>query len=473
MKIIDVDPVSYIERIIASKWNNDREFIADLKMTFDYFYSCYEEFRAASDLHIDELDSDIFYRTLDPLIQRLHQHDASLNIIRSFKKYGLDETEQYILIYMLFHHVAGTTCVQHDSILNTISRDRAEYHNNTKYLDNDSRLFRENILKRDEPAMTDEDPYPWMVLHDDYVSEIYASDEEEKIEKKEYSRYLKNTKAFEVIKTGQGIKDLIIPGSEKTILDSIMTKLKKPRLHNLSVWGLGLEGAVNPDRVNGFVALFHGCPGTGKTFAAGAIANELNKDLISVDCTRLTDCYYGRTEKLVRNAFRTMKSISGDVENPPVFLINEADQLMHSRTVDFTSSSVIENKIQNIILEELENFNGILILTTNLIQLIDGAYIRRINLKMRFDKPDHECRSKLWHLHLSSDIPGAQDIDIDYLSQRYEFTGGEIALVVQNACTEAIIRKGKARKLTLDDLIKYSNLELPRQNKKARGSIGF
>jgi SpoVK/Ycf46/Vps4 family AAA+-type ATPase len=163
------------------------------------------------------------------------------------------------------------------------------------------------------------------------------------------------------------------------------------------------------------------------------------------------------------------------MQNPPVFLINEADQLIYSREKKASYTSKVENKIQNIILQEMENFAGILILTTNMDQMIDEAYFRRFNLKMRFNLPDYECRRQLWALHLSPNIPGYQNIDINYLAKHYEFTGGQISLVIQNACTEAIVRKGKKRELTMEDLIRYSDLELPWQKEKVndKKSIGF
>jgi len=155
-----------------------------------------------------------------------------------------------------------------------------------------------------------------------------------------------------------------------------------------------------------------------------------------------------------------------------VFLLNEADQLIHKRIASTSTCSTIENSIQSIILEELETFPGILILTTNLESNLDEAFFRRFDLKFKFKQPDLDSRMKLWRLYLKKEIPGSSDIDVEWLANRYQFTGAQIALVVRNACIEAIARNGKSKRLYLQDLLKYADLEEPWGN-RVNKSIGF
>ena len=121
----------------------------------------------------------------------------------------------------------------------------------------------------------------------------------------------------------------------------------------------------------------------------------------------------------------------------------------------------MENAIQNIFLEELEDFPGIIILTTNLVDNIDDAYFRRFDVKLEFHRPDYECRLKLWKLHLPESIPGAAEIDCEYMARAFDLSGGQISLVVRNACSEAITRSGNERRLTQDDLVRYAREEDP------------
>ncbi|MDD2230655.1 MAG: AAA family ATPase, partial [Candidatus Cloacimonetes bacterium] len=274
---------------------------------------------------------------------------------------------------------------------------------------------------------------------------------------------------FEMTNPPQKLADLIIPEGDKKLLSTIANKCHKGNSAELQKWGF------NPDKTTskkGLIVLLYGAPGTGKTFAAGALANELKRDLIKLNVPELRNKYYGETEKLLKKAFGEMRQMADQNPNPPIFLLNEADQLVHNRISSNSTCGAIENTIQSIILEEMETFPGILILTTNLESNMDDAFFRRFDLKMKFNLPDLECRRKLWKLYLKKEIPGARAIDIQMLSQRYRFSGSQIALVVQNACVEAINRKGSDKRLLLTDLSKYADLEKP-WIKGLSKSIGF
>ena len=265
----------------------------------------------------------------------------------------------------------------------------------------------------------------------------------------------------------QTLADLIIPESDKLVLSQIINKCHSGQKRDLETWGFKPNS-----HKHGAVLLLYGAPGTGKTFTAGVIANELKRDLLILNVPELRDKYYGETEKLVKRAFCEMRELAADIDNAPVFLLNEADQLIHNRIANTSTCSTIENTIQSIILEELETFPGILILTTNFETNMDEAYFRRFDLKFKFSLPDLDSRRKLWKLYLRSEIPGSGEIDVEILAQRYQFSGAQIAMVVQNACIEAISRIGTAQKLELSDLLKYAELEQPWAS-KINKSIGF
>jgi len=260
---------------------------------------------------------------------------------------------------------------------------------------------------------------------------------------------------------------VIIPAGDKQLISQIITKCRSDKRRDLENWGFKIES-----NKQGVVLLLYGPPGTGKTFTAGAIANELHRDLVSLNVPELRNKYYGETEKLIKKAFCEMREMAAKDSNAPVFLLNEADQLIHERIASTSTCSTIENSIQSIILEELETFPGILILTTNLESNLDEAFFRRFDLKFRFKLPDIESRRNLWKMYLRKEIPGSEAIDVEVLAQRYLFSGAQIAMVVQNACIEAIARNGKSKRLYLQDLLKYADLEEPWGN-RVNKSIGF
>lgn len=287
---------------------------------------------------------------------------------------------------------------------------------------------------------------------------------------------VKDSSLLSLTRTSQKLKDTILPKHEYDILKGIIRWLKHPVDHDLSKWGL-MNASLSDDNkvLGGCNILLHGHPGTGKTYVAGVIANELGRDLISINAGKMRDMFYGNTEKNMVRVFKQMKKIIMTAKESPVFLLNEGDQLIHSRKTGFDSNTdQTENAIQNIFLEEMESFPGILIVTTNLACNLDEAMSRRFHYKLEFGIPDYYCQLKLWDLHLPATIPGAKDLNLEYLASRYSFTGGQIRIVVQNACHQAISR-GIGARLLLSDLEVFCRLEAigSFENTSMTKQIGF
>uniref|UniRef100_UPI0040481CE1 ATP-binding protein n=1 Tax=Aliarcobacter sp. TaxID=2321116 RepID=UPI0040481CE1 len=119
-------------------------------------------------------------------------------------------------------------------------------------------------------------------------------------------------------------------------------------------------------------------------------------------------------------------------KSEPILLLNEADQFLSSRSQGGVSSSdKMHNQMQNIFLEQIERFDGILIATTNLLENLDKAFSRRFNYKIEFVKPNKNQRIELWKKLLPSNLPLSDDFNIDTLA-KHELTGGQIELVIKN-----------------------------------------
>ncbi|HRR01060.1 MAG TPA: AAA family ATPase [Candidatus Cloacimonas sp.] len=176
-------------------------------------------------------------------------------------------------------------------------------------------------------------------------------------------------------------------------------------------------------------------------------------------------------ENRARDLFREMRLIAKEAN--PVFLLNEGDQLIHKRGGDMEhSADSTENAIQSIFLEKMETFPKILVVTSNLVQNLDPAMSRRFHYKLDISAPDQACGMKLWKLQLPATIPGAADLDLESMAGEFRFTGGQIRIVVQNACQSAFSR-GSQAKLTLDDLYRYSLLEFGSSFETQSKVIGF
>ena len=245
-------------------------------------------------------------------------------------------------------------------------------------------------------------------------------------------------------------------------------------LHEWGIKGSNLyqsEKVKRKRRNHPVTMLFYGAPGTGKTLTANAVAYTLKKELLTFDCSKILDLYVGESEKNVRKIFDNYREISKGMKNPPVLLLNEADQFLHRRINATRSVDNMYNQMQNIFLEQLERFEGILIATTNLIENLDSAFSRRFHHKIEFRRPETGERFKLWQVHIPEKAPLSDDVDLQDLAIHYNLSGGQIALVVKNAAVRAA-RRGD--KIMMEDFIFACEDELAGNfDEKARVRVGF
>ena len=187
---------------------------------------------------------------------------------------------------------------------------------------------------------------------------------------------------------------------------------------------------------SGFACLFYGAPGTGKTETVYQIARKTGRSLIVADVSKLKNMYVGETEKNVQALFDSYRLAVKQEELAPILLFNEADAVLGIRR-EGASAAVdkMENAVQNIILQEMENLNGIMIATTNLTANLDKAFERRFLYKIKFAKPSLEAKSRIWQ----SMIPDLEKTQADSLAMTYEFSGGQIENVTRKYMVQSIL----------------------------------
>ncbi|MBS9766070.1 MAG: AAA family ATPase [Flavobacteriaceae bacterium] len=203
---------------------------------------------------------------------------------------------------------------------------------------------------------------------------------------------------------------------------------------------------IDKNLPKGIAILLHGVPGTGKTEVAKQIAKETNRELMKVEISKSKSAWFGESEKLIKKIFTDYKDFAKECEQTPILLFNEADAIISKRK-DVGSSSVAEteNAIQNIILEELENFEGILIATTNLVKNLDTAFERRFLFKIPFQKPNIEIRTQIWQSKISClSLENAR-----ILAEKYDFSGGQI---------DNIFRKKEIHEIIYGKEVSFENL---------------
>ena len=193
----------------------------------------------------------------------------------------------------------------------------------------------------------------------------------------------------------------------------------------------------------GITYLFYGAPGTGKTETVYQLAKQSGRKIMEVDVEKLRDSYVGETEKNVRELFVNYRTACSENDRMPILLFNEADAILGKR-MDGAVKAIdrMENSVQNILLQELESFSGILIATTNLEGNLDTAFERRFLFKVRFSKPGKWARGKIWKAQFR-EMPDAM---ASTLAAEFQLSGGQIENI--------------ARKYLIDNLLFENQLDL-------------
>lgn len=186
----------------------------------------------------------------------------------------------------------------------------------------------------------------------------------------------------------------------------------------------------------GIACLFYGAPGTGKTESVLQLARETGRDIMRVDISGLRDKFVGESEKNIKAIFNRYRYVCSQNKPAPILFFNEADAIFNNR-FETTNSSVekMDNAMQNIILQEMEDLEGILIATTNLTGVLDKAFDRRFLFKIEFSKPDIEVKKAIW----KSLMPEIKESDIIKLATEFDFTGGQIENIVRKCKIEYVI----------------------------------
>ena len=235
-------------------------------------------------------------------------------------------------------------------------------------------------------------------------------------------------RAVETVVPERTFADVILPPQTRRTLDEALAQVRN---HNLIFgrWGLGERHATGL----GLAFNFAGPPGTGKTICAEAIANALGMKLLVVNYAEAESMWVGETPKNIAGAFRAA------VEQNAVLFFDEADSIAARRS----SSSGVPyereaNLVVNVLLRELEAFNGIVIFATNLAANFDPAFERRIRTHVRFEMPGAAEREEIWRVQIHpKKTPLASDVNFRTLSEKHAVSGGDIKNAVLKAASSA------------------------------------
>jgi SpoVK/Ycf46/Vps4 family AAA+-type ATPase len=224
----------------------------------------------------------------------------------------------------------------------------------------------------------------------------------------------------------------------------------------------GMSGGVN-------ILLFGG-PGTGKTETVYQLARHTQRMILCADASKIRSKWVGETEKNTRQLFEQYRVLMMEQEHTPILLFNEADAILGKRSNADNRIDQMENAMQNILLEELEKFEGIFMATTNLEGQLDNAFDRRFLYKLKFEKPGTDARLKLWQ----SKFPGLKKSILHALNEEFAFTGAQIENIRKKIAIDQVLEP----RLKLDlkyfqELARQELLLINGKDGASRNAIGF
>ena len=228
------------------------------------------------------------------------------------------------------------------------------------------------------------------------------------------------------IEPRHGWNDLVLPATQLEQLAAICSQAK----HSSIVYGAWrFEEKLSLGR--GLNVLFCGPPGTGKTMAAEVIASDLGVPLLKIDLSQIVSKYIGETEKNLRQLFDQASSANA------ILFFDEADALLGKRSDVKDAHDRYANTEIAYLLQRMEEYAGIAILTTNLRQNIDAAFTRRMRFIVDFPFPEDEDRLRIWRSVWPAEVPFAEDVDLACIARQFRLSGGSIRNVALSAAFQA------------------------------------
>lgn len=412
----------------------------DLFSVVEYYDSIYDKFDNES------INETRFYQLIDEISSKLSPEFPFSNILKTITTH-----EVSLFLYSVKALITGSnrnyvTTFANDTITKLSTRARFI----EKILTENSLLLKNKILELTEPGFFKSDP---CIEITDSAEKILFSNTSTKNIKKEfkpkYSIYIPYKKLD---------KTIFLEGSVKKEMEKILSTSSKKNFKKINSQ---LKKANLP---TGLVLLFYGLPGTGKTASVYQLAKKTKRDILQVNISTIKDKYVGESEKRLKGIFTEYYEAVKTLKHHPILLFNEADALISNRISTKTSVDKMNNSMQNILLEEMENFEGIFIATTNLIDNIDNAFSRRFLFKLEFPEPSKQVRKQIWQ----NKIPELSEKLTDKLSE-YQLTGGQIENVARKFTLNKILNLEEFKiENLLNDIEEELNFKQEKTNK-----IGF
>ena len=258
-------------------------------------------------------------------------------------------------------------------------------------------------------------------------------------------------------------KEMFYNASEHEQIERLTEALSQERFPNVQ------QRLSSIGDQKGVTCLLYGAPGTGKTETVLQMARLTGRDIMQIDISSIRDKYLGESEKNLKAVFTRYRNICKCCATTPILFFNEADAVFGKRSSREGSNPALtktNNALQNILLQEMEDFEGILIATTNLSCNFDNAFERRFLFKVEFNQPGCDVKAKLWTSMMGDDITSDE---ARLLASRYDFSGGQIKNIARKSVIEYVL---SGKKASLSEIDNFCKQELIVKHKTGK-PVGF
>ena len=441
---------------LRPEFNIDDMIFNKLILGFDYlndvdFSNIYSIVNVIDDL-IDKkedkkLTENRFYDEVNRVFEKMEKTQEFSQIIN---KYSVQE--KLIICHLIYKYIDGNNGSRASDFCETFFGElRARANFLEKILKEELDIFKDKLVQL-EVRSTFFDSSSDVELTTKAIALLLQSKDKNKKQefKSQFTKHIKYTTLKKEIfldeKIAKDIDQLKNACSSKNF-NKIIRDLKKANLPT------------------GIVSILYGYPGTGKTASVYEIAKLTKRDVLQVDISSIQSKWVGESEKNTKAIFTEYKRACELLKTKPILLFNEADAII-SKRLDVTDAiGQMNNTMQNILLEELENFEGIFMATTNLIDNMDDAFSRRFLNKIKFDRPTAKTRAYIW----KSKLKDLDDKTYEKLST-YDLSGGQIENVSRKYLINKILNQ---KEFDYNEILNYIKEEIEFKKVDGEVKMGF
>lgn len=364
---------------------------------------------------------------------------------------NLTNYDLVLALDLAIEHLEGAEEVDIDKLIKEVFsdiHDRIKYKRTIK--ENNCQLFKNDIIKFSDEMFS----FLNFVKLSEHAMDILLGGYQDTI-KKEFRPKMGILISPEKIDQEQ----LFYNDSEFEQIETLSSALEEDNYKNL------MDRLKDNGMKPGFTVLLYGYPGTGKTSSVKQVAKATGRSIYMVEIQKIQSKWVGESEKNLAKVFEEYKQARRHFAKAPILLFNEADAILGKRMSVNSSVDKSFNTLQNILLQELEEFEGIFMATTNLADQLDSAFDRRLLYKIDFKKPAETVRKKI----LSNVFKNISIKTIDTLTEQFSLTGGQIANIKKKLLVKSVLDVNLDQESYLSTLCNEEFI----LSKSGRSTIGF